>query len=73
MPELFFLCDLCVWSEALGKTGQTGGNTMTFEEHYKESKALFGKSYEEVRKWLDEFAGAAGISPTREMSSFTEN
>ena len=34
---------------------------MIFEEHCKESKALFGKSYEKVHKWLDEFAGAPGI------------
>ena len=34
---------------------------MTFEEHCKESTALFGKSYEEVHKWLDEFQKAPGI------------
>jgi len=34
---------------------------MTFEEHCKESRALFGKSYEDVHKWLDAFQKAPGI------------
>ena len=34
---------------------------MTFEEHCKESSAIFGKPYEEVHRWLDEFMGAPGI------------
>ncbi len=29
----------------------------TFEEHCKESTVLFGKPYEEVHQWLDEFQG----------------
>ena len=33
----------------------------TFEEHCRESDALFGKPYEKVHSWLDEFAGAPGI------------
>ena len=36
-------------------------NRMTFEKHCEESNALFGKPYEEVHRWLDEFAGAPGI------------
>jgi len=31
---------------------------MTFEEHCIESIKLFGKPYEEIHKWLDEFAGS---------------
>ena len=31
-----------------------------FEEHCAESLRLFGKPYEEVHRWLDEFAGAQG-------------
>jgi len=34
---------------------------MTFEEHCRESTLLFGKPYEEVHKWLDEFQKAPGI------------
>ena len=29
----------------------------TFEEHCQESIRLFGKPYEEVHQWLDEFMG----------------
>ena len=29
----------------------------SFEEHCAESIRLFGKPYEEVHRWLDEFAG----------------
>ena len=29
----------------------------TFEEHCQESVRLFGKPYEEVHRWLDEFMG----------------
>ena len=29
----------------------------TFEDHCRESIALFGKPYEEVHHWLDEFYG----------------
>lgn len=29
----------------------------TFEQHCEESRRLFGKAYEEVHHWLDEFAG----------------
>ena len=29
---------------------------MTFEEHCSESIELFGKPFEEVHRWLDEFA-----------------
>jgi hypothetical protein len=29
-----------------------------FEEHCKESEKVFGQPYEEVHKWLDEFAGS---------------
>jgi len=31
---------------------------MTFEKHCEESIRLFGKPYEEVHRWLDEFAGS---------------
>jgi hypothetical protein len=31
---------------------------MKFEDHCKESFALFGKQYSEVHSWLDEFAGS---------------
>lgn len=34
---------------------------MTFEEHCEESKRLFGKRYEQVHRWLDEFMGAPGL------------
>ena len=34
---------------------------MTFEEHCKESDALFGKPYEEVHRSLDEFQKAPSI------------
>jgi len=34
---------------------------MTFEEHCRESDALFGKPYGEVHRWLDEFQKAPGI------------
>ena len=34
---------------------------MTFEEHCKESTALFGKPYEQVHKWLDEYQKAPGV------------
>ncbi|MCK4390614.1 MAG: hypothetical protein KAV83_10320 [Desulfobacterales bacterium] len=34
---------------------------MTFEEHCEESMRLFGKPYEDVHKWLDEFMGASGL------------
>ena len=34
---------------------------MTFEEHCKETSTLFGKPYEEVHRWLDEFQKAPGI------------
>lgn len=34
---------------------------MTFEEHCQESERLFGNRYEEVHKWLDEFAGKEAI------------
>jgi len=30
----------------------------TLEKHCKESEELFGSPYEEVHKWLDEFAGS---------------
>jgi hypothetical protein len=30
---------------------------MTFEKHCEESIRLFGRPYEEIYKWLDEFAG----------------
>ncbi len=30
---------------------------MKFEDHCKESLQLFGKPFEEVHRWLDEFAG----------------
>ena len=30
-----------------------------FEDHCQESIVLFGKPYEEVHRWLDEFAGTA--------------
>ena len=32
----------------------------TFEEHCQESIILFGKPYDEVHIWLDEFAGKSG-------------
>lgn len=31
----------------------------SLENHCQESMRLFGKSYEEVHRWLDEFAGSA--------------
>lgn len=31
---------------------------MTFEEHCEESEKLFGKRFEEVHRWLDEFQGS---------------
>ena len=31
---------------------------MNFEEHCIESVKLFGRAYENVHKWLDEFAGS---------------
>jgi len=31
---------------------------MTSEKHCEESIRLFGKPYEEVHRWLDEFAGS---------------
>lgn len=34
---------------------------MKLEEHCKESILLFGESYIQVHKWLDEFAGKLGI------------
>jgi hypothetical protein len=34
---------------------------MKFEEHCIESIKLFGRPYEEVHRWLDEFAGKPGI------------
>lgn len=34
---------------------------MRFEEHCDESVILFGERFEEVHKWLDEFAGKPGI------------
>ena len=34
---------------------------MKFEDHCKQSEDLFGKSYEEVHSWLDEFQMAPGI------------
>jgi hypothetical protein len=34
---------------------------VTFEEHCEESIRLFGKPYEEVHRWLDEFMGAPGL------------
>ena len=34
---------------------------MNLEEHCEESRRLFGKPYEEVHRWLDEFMGAPGI------------
>jgi hypothetical protein len=30
---------------------------MKFEEHCAESERIFGKPYEKVHRWLDEFAG----------------
>ena len=30
---------------------------MNFEDHCEESERLFGNRFEEVHKWLDEFAG----------------
>ncbi len=33
---------------------------MKFEEHCEESLRLFGRRFEEVHRWLDEFAGAPG-------------
>ena len=41
--------------------GMRKENEMTFEEHCQESITLFGKPYEEVHKWLDEFQKAPGI------------
>ena len=32
---------------------------MTLDEHCQESVRLFGKPYEEIHSWLDEFAGTA--------------
>jgi hypothetical protein len=32
-----------------------------FEKHCEESVQLFGRPFEEVHRWLDEFAGAPGI------------
>jgi len=29
----------------------------TFEKHCEAAKVKFGKSYEEIHKWLDEFSG----------------
>ena len=34
---------------------------MTFSEHCDESTRLFGKPWEEVHLWLDEFAGQPGF------------
>ncbi len=34
---------------------------MKFEEHCAESKMIFGAPFEEVHRWLDEFAGQPGI------------
>jgi len=34
---------------------------VTFEEHCEESIRLFGKPYEELHRWLDEFMGAPGL------------
>jgi hypothetical protein len=31
---------------------------MTFEKHCEESEKLFGKRFEEVHRWLDEFQGS---------------
>ncbi|MBT3258705.1 MAG: hypothetical protein HN366_19915 [Deltaproteobacteria bacterium] len=33
---------------------------MTFEEHCRESIVFFGKPYEELHRWLDEFQKAPG-------------
>jgi len=33
---------------------------MTFQQHCEESQRLFGKRYEEVHRWLDEFMGKPG-------------
>jgi hypothetical protein len=33
----------------------------SFEKHCEESAQLFGRPFEEVHRWLDEFAGAPGI------------
>lgn len=30
----------------------------SFEEHCEESIRLFGKSYEDIHRWLDEYAGS---------------
>lgn len=32
-----------------------------FEDHCAESERLFGKTFAEVHRWLDEFAGRPGI------------
>jgi hypothetical protein len=34
---------------------------MKLSDHCKESITLFGEPFEEVHKWLDEFAGKEGI------------
>ena len=34
---------------------------MDLTKHCKESIVLFGEPYEEIHKWLDEFAGKPGI------------
>ena len=34
---------------------------MKFEEHCLDSEVIFGKKFEEVHKWLDEFAGKPNI------------
>jgi hypothetical protein len=31
---------------------------MTFEKHCEESEKLFGKRFQEVHRWLDEFQGS---------------
>jgi hypothetical protein len=36
-----------------------GQKMSKFEDHCKESVKLFGKTYEEVHLWLDEFQGTA--------------
>jgi hypothetical protein len=33
----------------------------SLEQHCRESVEAFGKRYEEVHRWLDEYAGAPGI------------
>lgn len=32
-----------------------------FEKHCEESVQLFGRPFEEVHRWLDEFAGSPGV------------